>query len=315
VKNNSLIIRDGHPVIKKSRFKARSWEGLYACTPGAPLLVTGCLFSVPDGTGIRYLAVDSGSIEKCSFKGNATGIDISALETIYQTKNSAVLIQGNTFLGNSLGIGLSGGKNATDSSTIRGNTFQSNVLGIQANADPKGVEKSKIDSNRFLSNTRGLELDSTRAVVINNLFANSKEMNIRSQEGVNTIAFNTIAKAGAGGLVLVGIGFSFGDKSLVANNIFVSNAGYGVSVDSFSDKVRMGGNDWFGNAEGAVYGIYHDIGGNLAAAPKFKTGSYALAAGSPLINKAIAAFTTDHDITGAKRTKPDIGAYEYVTNR
>jgi hypothetical protein len=50
----------------------------------------------------------------------------------------------------------------------------------------------------------------------------------------------------------------------------------------------------------------------MTVAPKFKAGSYALAAGSPCIDKAIAAYTTDHDITGARRTKPDIGAYEYI---
>ncbi len=46
-------------------------------------------------------------------------------------------------------------------------------------------------------------------------------------------------------------------------------------------------------------------------APLFKSGSYALTAGSPLIDKAIDAYTVSYDITGATRTNPDIGAYEY----
>ena len=106
-------------------------------------------------------------------------------------------------------------------------------------------------------------------------------------------------------------GGSTGDRSLVANNIFCSNTGYGISLDDLSQRARLGGNDTYANTKGTIFGVYADLGGNLSVAPRFKSGSYALATGSPLIDQAIAAYTVAYDITGAARTDPDIGAYEY----
>jgi len=213
-----------------------------------------------------------------------------------------VLVQGNTFLGNSMGIGLSGGKRDRQIHDPRKHV----PIQRPGHSSRRGPERRReIDDrfNRFLSNTRGLELDSTRAVVINNLFANSKEMTIRSRKGVNTIAFNTIAKGGAGGLDLVGIGSSFGDKSLVATTSSsrtpatafrltppATRSGWAETIGSATPRARFTGSITISEEPGR--------------GAQIQNGSYALAAGSPLINMAIAAFTTDHDITGAKRTKP-----------
>ena len=311
VNNASLISRDGHPVIKKALFKAKGSSGLYAEKPGAPALVTNCLFSVPEGTGISYLVVDSGRVEKCIFKGNRIGISLNATETTLNAKISAALIIGNSFLNNERGISLSAAYHGVERSTIRDNVFRSNATAVKAFADALSAGRSKIDSNRFHSNTLGLDLFRGQAVVANNLFTGHENVAAVLASGASTFAFNTIAGGRNTGIRLSTGGLPSGDRSLVVNNIFVSNAGYGIFVDYPSRKARLGGNSFYGNTEGEVSGLSVDLGGNLSVNPRFKAGSYALAAGSPCIDKAIAAYATDHDITGAKRTKPDIGAYEY----
>jgi hypothetical protein len=307
----TLISRSGHPVIKKCVFKADAPIGLTADTPGAPALVTECLFSMPGKTGLDYVSVDSGNVEHNTFNGNRVGIQIYAAETTNGTKTSASLIRWNTFLKNTWGIALDARFKGVDKCTIKGNTFKNNIRGVTGLGYEGGVEKSTVDSNHFISNTHGLIFSTTRMTVVNNLLTGHKETNIASEGGVNTIAFNTVAGGKADGVKLTAYKTT-GDRSLVVNNIFVSNTGFGISLDAASKKARLGGNDIFGNTKGVIDGAYVDLKGNLTVAPLFKAGSYALAAGSPCIDKAIAAYTTDHDITGTKRTKPDIGAYEFM---
>lgn len=307
---SSLIVRKGRPIIKKSFFKATTPIGLSGAGAGAPETVTGCLFSVPGGSGIDYVSVASCTVEKNTFSGNKVGINIYAAPA-GNIRISASLIQNNTFKNNMWGISQWARYGGTDKCTIRANTFQSNIRGLVGYASLQGVEKSTIDSNRFIANENALILESTRNTVINNLLANNTTTSISSGGGVNTIAFNTVSHGGWHGLTLQGNDTSGGDRSLVANNIFCSNASCGISLDESSKHARLGGNDTFGNTQGTIFGTYVDLGGNLAVAPLFKSGSYALTAGSPLIDKAIDAYTVSYDITGATRTNPDIGAYEY----
>jgi hypothetical protein len=147
------------------------------------------------------------------------------------------------------------------------------------------------------------------------LIIKSKKTAITSVGSLNTIAFNTIARNGELGILIYADSKGVADRSLVVNNIVCSNSDCGMSLSNESKNVRVGGNDVYGNMEGGITGPFTDIGGNLAVPPIFKAGSCALAAGSPLIDKAIGAYTVAYDITGAKRVKPDIGAYEYVINR
>ena len=326
----SLISRNGHPVIKKCVFKAEAPVGLSADTRGAPALVTGCLFSMPGGTGLDYVSVASGSVDKNTFRGNRVGIYVYSAETIYDTRTSAFPIINNIFRNNTWGISLVARFSGVGRCTIKGNTFQSNVRGltgsmvegceeiparpifggVRRDAQGESVEKSTVDGNRFISNTHGMVFSEARMTVINNLLTGHKETSISSAGGATTIAFNTVAGGKGDGISLEASGTT-GDRSLVVNNIVVSNAGFGVSLDAACNRARLGGNDIFANGKGVIEGAYVDLKGNLTVSPKFKAGSYALAAGSPCIDKAIAAYATDHDITGAKRTKPDIGAYEY----
>lgn len=307
---SSLIVRKGRPIVKKSFFKATTRIGLSGAGAGAPETVTGCLFSVPGGSGIDFVSVASCTVENNTFSGNKVGINIYAAPA-GNISISASLIRNNTFKNNIWGISLWARFGGTDKCTIRGNTFQSNIRGLAGYASLQSVEKSTVDSNRFLANDYALLLDSTRNTVINNLFSNNSKTSISSAGGVNTIAFNTVARGGSDGLNILKNAASTGDRSLVVNNIFWSNAGYGISVDGLSKHARLGGNDTYGNTEGTILGEYGNLGGNLTVAPLFKSGSYALAAGSPLIDQAIDAYTVAYDITGAARTDPDIGAYEY----
>jgi len=307
---SSLIVRQGRPIVKKSFFKAATPIGLSGAGAGAPQTVTGCVFSVPGGTGIDFVSVAACTVEKNTFSGNKVGLSIYAAPA-GSHRLSASHIQNNTFKNNIWGISLWARFGGTDKCTIRGNTFHSNIRGLTGVASLQSVEKSSVDSNRFLANEYGLMLDSTRNTVINNLFVNNKKTSLSSAGGVSTIAFNTVAHGRSDGLKLTKSGGSTGDRSLVANNIFCSNTGYGISLDASSLRARLGGNDTYANTKGTIFGVYADFGGNLAVAPRFKSGSYALATGSPLIDQAIAAYTVAYDITGASRTDPDIGAYEY----
>lgn len=306
---SSLIVRQGRPVVKRSLFKAATPIGLSGAGAGAPQIVSGCVFSVPGGTGIDFVSVAACTVEKNTFSGNKVGISIYAAPA-GSHRVSASRIQSNTFKKNTWGISLWARFGGTDKCTVRGNTFQSNIRGLTGSASADSVEKASVDSNRFLANDYGLMLVSSRNTVINNLFVDNKKTNISSAGGAGTIAFNTVVRGGSDGLKLEKSG-STGDRSLVANNIFCSNTGYGISLDASSPRPRVGGNDTYANTKGTILGVYADLGGNLTVAPRFKSGSYALATGSPLIDQAIAAYSVAYDITGAPRTDPDIGAYEY----
>lgn len=307
---SSLIVRQGRPVVKRSLFKAATPIGLSGAGAGAPEIVTGCVFSVPGGTGIDFVSVALCTVEKNTFSGNKVGISIYAAPA-GSHRLSASRIQSNTFKNNIWGISLWARFGGTDKCAIRGNTFHSNIRGLAGSASAQSVEKSLVDSNRFLANDYGLLLDSARMTVINNLFVDNKRASLSSAGGASTIAFNTVARGRSDGLKLTKSPGSTGDRSLVANNIFCSNTGYGISLDSSSLHARVGGNDTYANTKGTIFGVYADLGGNLTVAPRFKSGSYALATGSPLIDQAIAAYSVAYDITGAARTDPDIGAYEY----
>ncbi len=307
---SSLIVRQGRPVVKRSFFRAATPIGLSGAGAGAPQIVTGCVFSVPGGTGIDFVSVAACTVENNTFSGNKVGLYIYAAPA-GSHRVSASLIQSNTFKKNIWGIALWARFEGTDKCTIRGNTFQSNIRGLTASASLDSVEKASVDSNRFLANDHGLMLYAGRNTVINNLFVDNKRTSLSSAGGSGTIAFNTVARGGSDGLKLTKSTDSQGDRSLVANNIFCSNTGYGISLDASSPRARVGGNDTYANTKGTVFGVYTDLGGNLTVAPRFKSGSYALATGSPLIDQAIAAYTIAYDITGAPRTDPDIGAYEY----
>lgn len=306
----SLIVRQGRPVVKRSVFRAATPVGLSGAGGGAPQIVTGCVFSVPGGTGIDFVSVASCTVEKNTFSGNKVGLFIYAAPA-GSHRVSASRILRNTFKKNTCGITLWARFGGTDKCTVRGNTFQSNINGLAGSASCDSVEKSSVDSNRFFANDHGLVLYAGRNTVINNLFVSNKWTSISSAGGAGTIAFNTVARGRSDGLKLTKSTGTTGDRSLVANNIFCSNAGCGISLDASSRRARLGGNDTYANTKGPISGVYADLGGNLAVAPGFKSGSYALATGSPLIDQAIAAYTVAYDITGAPRTNPDIGAYEY----
>jgi parallel beta helix pectate lyase-like protein len=109
---------------------------------------------------------------------------------------------------------------------------------------------------------------------------------------------------------------------LVVNNISAFNGSYGVrGYDNGSGDVLPGNlahhNLAWGNGSGSFGNQGRQVidfsGGNLVADARFANAprrKYRLRAGSPAVNRALAAFAPAVDQTGRRRSKPDLGAFE-----
>jgi parallel beta-helix repeat protein len=303
----SVISRSGHPVILNSTFSAND-TGFYAHDGSEPELIMGCTFSSSAAQGIYLTSAASGEITRNTFQSGYVGIYLYAVPTIYGGTNSAANVHHNTFSGNGWGIYLRAASGGTGENTISRNRFLKNTYGIVSDADSASVETSLIDSNRFDGQgDYALFMEDTSHDVVNNLFTSNAVDAIVSVRGTNNIAFNTVANNSEDGISLEN-----SDASLVVNNITYQNAQYGIVVDGTSVAAELGGNDNVGNVSGAISGAYVDLGGNVSVNPRFVSATnYDLRPTSPLIDVAIATYSIGYDITGAVRTTPDIGAYEF----
>lgn len=165
----------------------------------------------------------------------------------------------------------------------------------------------------------------TLGVIANNIIVGNSGYGVQLYPDSNDVLVtsNTVISNGKSGIIVGGDWASKSDRNTIVNNIVAFNAEWGIR-SYWSGAVGAGNtvltNLVYGNGSGdfgtGSLALGLTFSDNLSLPPGFvSSGSnYALAAGSPAIDRAVVAYAPSDDYTGAARPRgagPDLGAFEY----
>lgn len=197
--------------------------------------------------------------------------------------------------------------------------------------DPgNGADSFHFVSNRVHDNGTHYNLDhgiycgtARGALIANNLFERSYAYGIHLYPDCDgaVVTQNTVVGSGRSGII-VGGESTTADGNVVVNNVVAFNADYGVrsywgGPTGSNNVVRD--NLFFGNPAGNLASGSLAAGlsyiDNVVADPLFvnrQGGNYQLAAGSPALSRAVAAYSLATDLNGSSRLSgsADLGAFE-----
>lgn len=163
--------------------------------------------------------------------------------------------------------------------------------------------------------------DGSGGRIVNNLIEENRAFGIQIYPDADRIvvANNTVLGNGRSGIVIGGESGQAAEGIVVANNLLVRNVEFGIR-SYWGGRVGQGNlvtaNLGFGNGKGdfaeGFFGeglVYED---NISADPLLVgSGDWRPRADSPAVDRALAGFAPERDLTGKHRdARPDLGAFE-----
>ncbi len=318
-----------------------SYGGAIANYTDDKCIFDSCLFKLniaTNGGGAMHNGFKSSvTVKRSTFEENKARVGAAIG---IQNDSTSLTVEGCTFKANNAEIngGCIGGYSSGVKITVRNTFFDNNSAdaggAIHINEDSLNLSKLTVESSIFQEN-----LAFTQAGAVNILNADAQFTNCLFNGNLNI-------GTGAGGAISSN---AFNGKTVdvtALNCTFANNqAMIGAGIAQFQDDATMSQanlklqNNIFANASDnyaieAGAAIVTSTGGNLShdaslttyftatndlnsADPKFvdPDNNLRLQAGSPAINKGIAAGAPSKDITGANRVGlPDMGCYEFATS-